>query len=397
MSNRCRRGCLKSPTTSPGLDVGHSRKCVAFCDAGSEEVHIADEWDRTPSEPARSRSSLCRSLLAPRTDFLPRDMLELKAIQRTLPRANQLPDMYTGKPASQFLSKVPIGLLPLLPTSEPPHTSSSSPAYTRQPSEERTSYFPPPAPPSNKAKKFAFLPLLETPPTSSHSPPSPTPNTNTGHAPSSNRNNASPGRNAAMKASKLEAVASPGLPQPSPLFLGSPHASSSRNAPAINNLLSSAKPIRRRNVMYINGQEIDLDEEEDEQPQTTAAEETIRPELVTCSFRSRRSRSISEASLKQEKSSPSLPIPIVAPIPISQKVPSPSSSPISLPPLKIHSSSPTQSRPSVRSPPTTNSFAPIKVVRATRDNTNPSNLVSLSSSWRRSPSPRTSPVLVPLA
>ncbi|PBK98873.1 hypothetical protein ARMGADRAFT_887658, partial [Armillaria gallica] len=55
-----------------------------------EEVHIADEWDRTPSEPARSLSY--------------QDMLELKAIQRTLPRANQLPDMYTGKPASQFLS-----------------------------------------------------------------------------------------------------------------------------------------------------------------------------------------------------------------------------------------------------------------------------------------------------
>ncbi|KAK0444722.1 hypothetical protein EV421DRAFT_1799239 [Armillaria borealis] len=53
---------------------------------------------KTPSEPAHSLSY--------------QDMLELKAIQRTLPRANQLPDMYTGKPASQFLSKVPIGLLP---------------------------------------------------------------------------------------------------------------------------------------------------------------------------------------------------------------------------------------------------------------------------------------------
>ncbi|KAK0238396.1 hypothetical protein EDD85DRAFT_726809, partial [Armillaria nabsnona] len=118
MSSRCRRGCLKSPVGSPGLDVGQSRKCVAFCDAGSEEVHIADEWDRTPSEPARSLSY--------------QDMLELKAIQRTLPRANQLPDMYTGKPASQFLSKVPIGLLPLLPTSSPPPPPPpASPAYTR--------------------------------------------------------------------------------------------------------------------------------------------------------------------------------------------------------------------------------------------------------------------------
>ncbi|KAK0207686.1 hypothetical protein IW262DRAFT_1418832 [Armillaria fumosa] len=377
MSSRCRRGCLKSPVGSPGLDHGQSRKCVAFCDAGSEEVHIADEWDRTPSEPARSLSY--------------QDMLELKAIQRTLPRANQLPDMYTGKPASQFLSKVPIGLLPLLPTSSPP-PPPASPAYTRQqPSEERNSYFPPSSPPNNnnKAKKFAFLPLLETPP----SPPTPPPTANTGHAPffhvpSPNRDNPT----SARKAFKLEAVGSPGLPPPSPLFLDSPHASSSRSAP---NLLGSAKPIRRRNVMYINGQEIDLDEEEDKQPQATAAEETVRPELVTCSFRSRRSRSMSEAALQQKPSPP--PIPIVAPIPTPQKAPSPSSSPISLSPVKIHASSPVQSRSSVRSPPATNAFAPIKVVRATRDNTNPSNLVSLSSSWRRSPSPRTSPVLVPLA
>ncbi|SJL17782.1 uncharacterized protein ARMOST_21344 [Armillaria ostoyae] len=131
--------------------------------------------------------------------------------------------------------------------------------------------------------------------------------------------------------------------------------------------------------MYINGQEIDLDEEEDEQPQTTPAEETIHPELVTCSFCSRRSRSISEAPLKQK---PSPPIPIVAPIPTPQKAPSPSSSPISLSPIKIHSSSPVQSRSSVRSSSATNVFAPIKVVRATRDNMNPSNLVSLSSSWQ---------------
>ncbi|KAK0444725.1 hypothetical protein EV421DRAFT_2018491 [Armillaria borealis] len=148
-----------------GLDIGQSRKCVAFCDAGSEEVHIVDEWDRTSSEPARSLSY--------------QDMLELKVIQRTLPSTNKLPDMYTGKPASQFLSKVPIGLLPLLPTSSPP--PPASPAYTRQSSEELTSYFPPSSPATNGAKKFAFLPLLETPP--SRSPPTPPPTANTDHVP----------------------------------------------------------------------------------------------------------------------------------------------------------------------------------------------------------------------
>ncbi|KAG7443339.1 uncharacterized protein BT62DRAFT_326383 [Guyanagaster necrorhizus] len=388
MSSRRRRGCLKSPIASPSLDAGQSRKCVAFCDAGSEEVHVADEWDRTPSEPARSLSY--------------QDILELKAIQRTLPRANQLPDMYTGKPASQFLSKVPIGLLPLLPTSSPPPPppTTTDPSPPRQPSEERTSYFPPSSPPP-KVKKFAFLPLLETPPASPCScppPPPPPPSTiNSGHAPFFH---VPPSKCAGRKAGTLQAVASPGLLPPSPLFLDPPpQASSSKSAAANNNLLGSATPIRRRNVMYINGQEIDLDEEEEAQKSTV--EETIRPELVSCSFRSRRSRSISAGSLKQEKLPPSPPIPIAAPIPTPHKVASsPSSSaPIStLSPVKIRSSSPVQSRSSVRSPPaTTNSFAPIKVVRATRDNRNPSNLVSLSSSWRRSPSPRTSPVPVPLA
>ena len=32
------------------------RKCVAFCAEGSETVYPADEWDRTPAEPARNLS-----------------------------------------------------------------------------------------------------------------------------------------------------------------------------------------------------------------------------------------------------------------------------------------------------------------------------------------------------
>ena len=32
------------------------RKCVAFCAEGSETVYTADEWDRTPAEPARKLS-----------------------------------------------------------------------------------------------------------------------------------------------------------------------------------------------------------------------------------------------------------------------------------------------------------------------------------------------------
>lgn len=48
-----KKGCLKSPIPSPGLDSVHIRKCVAFGAEGTEEVHVADVWDRTPTEPAR--------------------------------------------------------------------------------------------------------------------------------------------------------------------------------------------------------------------------------------------------------------------------------------------------------------------------------------------------------
>ena len=67
------KGCLKvrSRSPSPGQQDGHHdhdhdhdhdqqhqqqcshRKCVAFGIKVSEEVHIADEWDRTPTEPTR--------------------------------------------------------------------------------------------------------------------------------------------------------------------------------------------------------------------------------------------------------------------------------------------------------------------------------------------------------
>ncbi|THU94564.1 hypothetical protein K435DRAFT_668225, partial [Dendrothele bispora CBS 962.96] len=118
-----RKGCLKASSIpgTPPTPIS-LRKSVAFCAIcdGLEEVHIADEWDRTATEPARTPLSY-------------QDILELKAIQRTLPRAPQLPDLYTGKPASQYLSAVPIGLLPLLPGDHPstPHpTPVSTPGST---------------------------------------------------------------------------------------------------------------------------------------------------------------------------------------------------------------------------------------------------------------------------
>ena len=48
------KGCLKLACGTTRR-CPHPRKCVAFCAEGSEEVHVADEWDRTPA-PARKLS-----------------------------------------------------------------------------------------------------------------------------------------------------------------------------------------------------------------------------------------------------------------------------------------------------------------------------------------------------
>ncbi|KAF9448230.1 hypothetical protein P691DRAFT_669863, partial [Macrolepiota fuliginosa MF-IS2] len=95
------KGCLKVPSRAPSPANDLPRKTVCFCDDGEEQIWFADEWDRTPVEPARNLSY--------------QDILELKEIQQSLPRAQQPADKIGGKPASQFLSTVPIGLLPLLP------------------------------------------------------------------------------------------------------------------------------------------------------------------------------------------------------------------------------------------------------------------------------------------
>ncbi|TFK68736.1 hypothetical protein BDN72DRAFT_653317 [Pluteus cervinus] len=189
------KGCLKmsSRSSSPGLECPHHpRKCVAFGADGSEVVYVADEWDRTPAEPARHLSY--------------QDLLELKEIQRSLPLANQPSDPMTGKPASHYCSAVPIGLLPLCSESNPApmnassNTSSPSPSPTssipNSPTHWASSFkardaviapqprqlqpwHPPhftqslPGKPTSQPQKpkFSFLPLLDTPPTSATNSP----------------------------------------------------------------------------------------------------------------------------------------------------------------------------------------------------------------------------------
>ncbi|KAJ7498120.1 hypothetical protein B0H11DRAFT_833037 [Mycena galericulata] len=163
------KSCLKCPSVPGSPAPEHSslgRKCVVFGEEGSEEVHWADEWDRTPTEPARKLSY--------------QELLELKEIQRSLPHAPQPPDLRPGK---QLLSTVPIGLLPLAaesPTSPaspasppqspgayqtpflmPPGRAKPPPAPTRFASSSLTHLRPPTAPPAPRARAaFAFLPLL---------------------------------------------------------------------------------------------------------------------------------------------------------------------------------------------------------------------------------------------
>ncbi|KAJ7114066.1 hypothetical protein C8R44DRAFT_572956, partial [Mycena epipterygia] len=91
------KSCLKG-SSLPGSPVPGSncRKCVVFDPQTLEEIHWADEWDRTPTEPARKLSY--------------QELLELKEIQQSLPHASQPADLRPGK---HLLSAVPIGLLPL--------------------------------------------------------------------------------------------------------------------------------------------------------------------------------------------------------------------------------------------------------------------------------------------
>ncbi|PPQ97865.1 hypothetical protein CVT26_013034 [Gymnopilus dilepis] len=119
------KGCLKfpSPLPTPGVEGRSSfysnpnssttstastssdshtahKKTVAFGAEGTEEIYVADEWDRTPTEPARKLSY--------------QDLLELREIQRSLPHAEQPYDIMNGRRTRHYLSAVPIALVPLL-------------------------------------------------------------------------------------------------------------------------------------------------------------------------------------------------------------------------------------------------------------------------------------------
>lgn len=169
------KGCLRLSSLPSRPHLGcDKRKCVAFCPEGSEEVHLADEWDRTPA--AAQKLSY-------------EDLLELKEIQNSLPFAPQTPDPLCPHRYTEYLTKVPLGLVPLVPETykcssgnSSSNQSSSTASLTSPPSTPST--FPPfpwqsvqPTRPPNQRPmpQFSFLPLLETPPPPIYRSPSPSP------------------------------------------------------------------------------------------------------------------------------------------------------------------------------------------------------------------------------
>ena len=239
------KGCLKQSSRAPSPAIEHATvKHVAFGSDGSDEIHVADEWDRTPAEPARHLSYQSVSL-ASTVHLLTicRDILELKEIQRSLPHAEQPADLI--KPSSYYLSNVPIGLLPLLPTPDPnPILKSPSPVI---PSPSCTH--------SHKNPRFTFLPLLPRSPSPPPSPPYSPPDTPT------LTNDSSP-----------RSTASSSSPEPSFLQLppscGHGRFCTLNKRPGFGASTSpfpTTPPPTPKNVIVINDIEIDLGDDHDNQ------------------------------------------------------------------------------------------------------------------------------------
>lgn len=155
----------------PMTGTGHPRR-----QPGGSHTRKYTSISTLYNHPKRHIINLCQEARLQCLQFLfIRDMLELKQIRLSLPRAIQPPDTHSYIPP--ILSGVPVELLPLLPDSAPPTPIPATPIASPTPSTTRMQSpsppaTPPPIPPS-PAKKFnmAFLPLLDA--SSSPSLPSP--------------------------------------------------------------------------------------------------------------------------------------------------------------------------------------------------------------------------------
>ncbi|KIY62746.1 hypothetical protein CYLTODRAFT_166413 [Cylindrobasidium torrendii FP15055 ss-10] len=284
-------------------DDSERLKTVVFNDTCPKDVFRIPNYDRSATEPARTPLSY-------------QDLLELKAIQRQLPLADQPDDVITGRPASTYLRKVPIGLLPLVDTSSAPAVSQEvNTPRTLSSSTERMmcaktdraggslASSSPSSPPHSSA---LFQPVFPPPPRPSQQ----TPNT--------------PVRLPRFNLAPLPLMDSPSPSAPIPESCSAPKSPKPRNVMWINGeevslddeepcaqestppspRCPSPPPKKERNVMWINGVEIDLDEDEEQEnkesapshlptppmaPSTLAAEPApIDPLFIASSFQARR-------------------------------------------------------------------------------------------------------------
>ncbi|KAF8236716.1 hypothetical protein L208DRAFT_1390509 [Tricholoma matsutake] len=332
------KGCLKTP--GPCGQRTRQCKCVAFGAEGSEEVYPADVWDRTPAEPARQLSY--------------EDLLELKEIQCSLPRANQHSDPVSGRPASHYLTAVPIALLPLLPPPPPPPPPSSPSAPPSTPHLQHR-------PPHRSKPLFPFLPLLDSPSLSNSTTPSLTNNTTSPSSSSSSPSIPPISRNPILNhhfgPSELDFISpAPSLySQPESPPPASPTTRWSKWSPpeiVTQDLLVSTKPIQRRKHSFIvvNGVEIPIDDDEEENAKTRVNSPTS-PRVTSPSITRVTSPITTTSRPKPTPSFPSTKRPVSPP-------PTPKQS---IPPSQSHSTKqPTSSTPSsptrITSPlsPTTN-------------------------------------------
>ncbi|KAG6876252.1 hypothetical protein C0993_004679 [Termitomyces sp. T159_Od127] len=237
------------------------------------------------------------------------DLLELKEIQRSLPRAQQLPDPVSGKPPSYILDHVPIGLLPLLPAPAPRAPQPAPPPAPAwpfpplrprppQPAAPSTAWVPAHmqhllprhAPPQPSKPAFAFLPLLEPPcPPRSPSPPPDSDTDPHSDASSSHDPPTPPLTNASLESSPLSRASSDSDSEPAYLSLDPWHEPASpttawhpfpdRSTPkrCPPPPLSQGCRARRKNVMILNGIEISLDDDDEAEDGHNADDDESTP------------------------------------------------------------------------------------------------------------------------
>ncbi|KAI0077740.1 hypothetical protein K474DRAFT_1047976 [Panus rudis PR-1116 ss-1] len=149
-----------SRCASPDMRPPSIRKSVSFCreEEGLEEVFEADDWDRSPTP------------MTPRLSY--QDILELKQLRLTLPRAPPSPSyrqpFTTSVPGSYSSSQPSSSTPPGYPVARLAQAPSLTPSRWKNREEPKVD---PEILPYLDAVPIQLLPLLDTPPSSQPSTP----------------------------------------------------------------------------------------------------------------------------------------------------------------------------------------------------------------------------------